>query len=180
MNLKERLNSINKSLGTVGENKVDLAVMLLETKSSEYWPDTEYKNWKGFCSKEIALSHSSIYVYLNTAKLAQNNNFRITDMKYIVAAIGWERFRIGLAKLTESEPVNVVMFIKKFKNLNLNERVTYEENDSKLVNFSFSIPQEAADDLTAELLARGMRMTNKSRTNASAAMVKLIKDLTKD
>ena len=177
MNLSERLISINKSLGTVGENKVDLATMLLETKASVYWNDSLYGSWRNFCDNEIALSQASIYVYLKTASLAKANSFRIPDMKHIVDAIGGERFRIGLTKIVESEPVNVVKFIKKFKHLNLNERVTYADGESALVNFTFSIPQEAADDLTNELLSRGMRMTNKSRTNASSAMVKMVKDL---
>tara|TARA_R110000744_G_scaffold170264_2_gene288403 strand:- start:8645 stop:9184 length:540 start_codon:yes stop_codon:yes gene_type:complete len=177
MNLSERLNKINNSLGTVGEGKVDLATMLLETKVSEHWPSTTYKSWKNFCSTEVALSHSAIYVYLNTAQLAKDNNFRITDMKYIVQAIGWSRLRIGLSKLVKSEPVNVITFIKMFKDLNLNQRVTYEDSDSSLVNFTFSIPQKYADTLTNELLVRGMRMTNKSRSNMSSAMVKLVKEL---
>lgn len=180
MTLTERLNNINKSLGTVGENKVDLSTMLLETRASECWAETSYGSWKAFCSKEVALSYSAVYVYLRTAKLARDNNFRITDMKYIVDSIGWERFRIGLSKLDPSDQVNVITFIKKFKDLNLNERVTYgaDEEEKKMVTFSFHIPQSVAETLTDELVIRGMRITNKSRTNASAAMVKLVKDLT--
>lgn len=177
MELAERLNGINESLGTVGEGKVDLAIRLLETKTAVYWKDTYYGSWKSFCSTEIALSNSAIYVYLNTAKLAQRNKFRLPDMKHIVDAIGWERFRIGLTKIVETEPVNVVTFIKKFKNLNLNERVVYEDSESKLVNFNFSIPKSAADILTNELLIRGMKITNKSRVNMSSAMVRVVRDL---
>ena len=69
------------------------------------------------------------------------------------------------------------MFIKKFKHLNLNERVKYEDKESELVDFSFSLPKEAADALTAELLTHGMRITNKSRSNMSSAMVEIIKTL---
>ena len=180
MNLSTRITSISNSLGTVGENKVDLALMLLETKSSEYWKETDYGSWKGFCEKEVALSHSSIYVYLKTAKLAKDTKFYVSDMKHVVAAIGWERFRVGLSKLGKGEVVNVVKFIKRFKDINLNERIIYEEHDSKLVHFSFSIPESVAEDLTNELVARGMRITNKSRTNASAALVKLVKEFVED
>ena len=179
MNLKQRLVNINKTLGTVSENKVDLAVILLETKASEYWKDTSYGGWQAFCSAEVALSYASVFVYVKTAELAKANKFRLADMKHIVAAIGWSRFRVGMTKIDPSQPVNVVKFIKLFKNLNLNERVTYGKNEEekKMVDFKFSIPQATADLLTRELVIRGMRITNKSRTNASSAMTRLVNEL---
>ena len=101
-------------------------------------------------------------------------------MKHIVDTIGWERLRLGLAKTTPEEPVNVIMFIKKFKDLNLNERITYGEDESDFVNFSFSLPPKIADEFTTALLSHGMRMTNKSRTNMSSAMTKIIKELAEE
>ncbi len=177
MDLKARLSSINESLDTTGKSKVDLALMLLDTKAAVNWKDTKYGTWKEFCNAEIALSQASIYVYLRTAKAALDNNFYKPDMKHVVASIGWQRFRIGLTKIDKSEPVNVIAFIKKFKDLNLNERVTYGDSEDDLVNFTFSLPQSVADDFTNELLAKGMRITNKSRTGMSSAMTKIINDL---
>lgn len=174
MKLSERLSKINKSLNTVGEGKVDLAIMLYEIKASEYWPETKYGSWKNFCNTEVALSQSAILVYLKTVKLAKNNNFRITDMKHITNVIGWERLRIGLSKTVQSEPVNVVMFIKKYKNLNLNERVTYAKGEGDLVNFSFNVPESTAVVFNAILTTHGMRTTNKTRSEMSTAMIKLV------
>ncbi len=177
MNLTEKLNLINSYLGSVDTNKVKLAIQLLDTKASEYWKETTYGSWKNFCSKEISLSLSAIYVYTKTIEIAKSIKFTADDMENIVGHIGWGKFRIGVTKVDRENPLSVKNFIEKFKNLNLNEVVKFEDNASNLVEFSFKLPVDVADILTEKLLIRGMRLYNKNRANASAALVKLIKEL---
>lgn len=180
MNLTERTKNITTYLSSIDGCKVTLANELLATKISVTWRSTIYDTWKNYCDECVSLSQSSIYVYLKTAELAYSNAFTDVDMKIIVAAIGWERFKIGLTKIAKDETVNRNVFIERYKDINLNERVTYKGSDSELESFSFRLPQDAADTLTNALLARGMRLTNSSRSNLSSAMVKLIADLVED
>lgn len=179
MNLATRLININSKLEDISNNKVALAFDLLNTKRHTYWKDTPYDSWRAFCDTNIALSQASIYVYIKTADLAEKNKFTDSSSSLIVQTIGWERFRIGLTKIGSDEIITGAEFIKRYKYLNLNERVTYNESESSLVNFNFSVPKDIAEILTNELVSRGMRITNKSRTNMSSAMGKLVNDIAK-
>lgn len=177
MELKDRILLINTCLAKVDNSKVTLAMELFKARRDVYWKDTPYVYFGTFCKEEVALSSSSIFKYLSAMQLAERNKFSVEQMALIVNTIGWCRFAAGLTKIAAEEIISVAVFIDRYKAINLDKRVTYEESESKLVSFNFAIPQKAADDLTAALLTRGMRVTNKSRTNMSAAMVKLIKDL---
>jgi hypothetical protein len=177
MNVQTRIENIKSSLENISNNKVFLAFELLATKRETNWKETQYVRWSTFCDMEVALSQASVYVYLKTAQLAENNKFGRKTSSHIVNTIGWDRFRIGLTKIDQAELITAAQFIERYKNLNLNERVTYEKDEGSLVNFNFNIPADVADMLTNELVARGMRITNKSRSNSSAALVKLIKEL---
>lgn len=180
MELKTRIANINNHLDTVSNSKVKLAFELLDTKRDTFWKDTKYKTWNRFCAEEVALAQSTVYVYLNAANLAEKNSFPKEVASLVVNTIGWERFRIGLTKIGDDEIITPAEFIKRYVKLNLNERVTYEEPDTDLVNFTFNIPDAAASILEGALLSRGMRVTNKSRTNVSSAMSKLIDDLIRE
>ncbi len=174
MKLPERITLIKDHLASISNNKVKLAFELLYTKRSEKWSTTTWMSWKNFCSMNVALSHAAIYVYLKTAELAQRNKFTELQSAYIVNTIGWERFRIGLTKIDATEIITTATFIERYKNLNLNERVVHEEGESELVNFSFNVPEETANKLNAILTTHGMRTTNKSRSEMSSALVKLV------
>ncbi len=180
MKLLTRISNINGHLGSIDGCKVSLANELFDAKKNVYWQETSYGSWKVFCDKNVSLSQSAIYVYLKTAELARDNKFSPAEMKILVDSIGWERLKIGLTKVAKNETISWQTFISRYFDLNLNERVTYEDTESELVTFAFHIPQDAADTLTNALLARGMRIVNKSRSNLSSAMVKLIDDLVDD
>ena len=175
MNLLTATTNINTNLQNVDNSKAKLANALFDARKEVFWKETPYKYFKTFCEKEVALSHSAIFIYLKTAELSKKAKFSVQDMQLITVAIGWNRLRIGLTKLTTY--VTPAEFIELYKNLNLNDRVVYEDKNTRLVNFNFNIPKEYADILTEELLVRGMRISNKSRTNMSAAVVSLIKEL---
>ena len=177
MNLEERILLINERLSNVDNSRVTLAMELFNARRDVYWKDTKYKFFKTFCTEEVALSHSKVFVYLNVVKLSIANKFNVSDMSRIVDTIGWSRFRIGLSEIGADEIITVAQFLTRYKNLNLNSRVTYESGERKLVDFQFCLPKESAEILTNELIIRGMRVTNKSRINISSAMVKLVKEL---
>jgi hypothetical protein len=174
MKLPERITLIKTHLSTISNSKVKLAFELLNTKLSERWSTTSWLSWKNFCNMNVALSTSAVYVYTKTAELAKRNKFGEVNSTYIVDIIGWERFRLGLAKIDPTEIITADTFIQRYKNLNLNERITHEEGDSELVNFSFNVPKNTADKLNAMLTTHGMRTTNKSRAEMSTAMIKLV------
>lgn len=98
-------------------------------------------------------------------------------MRYIVKAIGWERFKLGLSLNDKDESVGKELFIERYKDIDLNARTKFKEANNELESFAFHLPKDAADTLTNALRMRGMRETNSSRSNLSAAMVKLIADL---
>ena len=175
MNLPERITLINDHLTGVSNNKVKLAFELFYTKNSEKWSSTSWMSWKEFCNMNVALSTSAVYAYTKTAELAKRNKFSEVNSTYIVNTIGWERFRLGLSKIDAAEIITAATFIERYKNLNLNERVTHEEGESDLVNFSFNVPADTADILNGILTTHGMRTTNKSRSEMSSAMIKLVK-----
>jgi len=174
MNLPERITLIKDHLASISNNKVKLAFELLYTKRSEKWSSTTWLSWKNFCNMNVALSTAAVYVYTKTAELAQRNKFTEVQSTYIVNTIGWERFRLGLSKIDATEVITVATFIERYKNLNLNERIVHEEGESELVNFSFNVPEATADKLNAILTTHGMRTTNKSRSEMSSAMIKLV------
>ena len=175
MHLIKRTKVIRQHLIQIENHKFDLAFMLYDTKLTTNWRSTQYGSWINYCNQEIPLAQSTIYKYLNTAKLAKEFNYCHSEVGTIVHAIGWARFQLGLTKLTRR--ILPKTFIKRFNDLNLNERVTYSESDSDLVNFSFQLPEDVATSLTGMLLARGMRINNKSRVNASHAMCKLVDEM---
>lgn len=178
MNIPTRIENIKTHLLHISKNKVGLAFELLKTKRSESWASTSWMSWKGFCSTNVALSMASVYVYTKTAEMVESNKFTETQANHIVQTIGWERFRLGLTKIGDDEIISGATFIGRYKNLNLNERITYDDSkDSGLVNFSFNLPADVADLLNAELVTYGMRTTNRSRSNMSAAMIKLVKEI---
>ncbi len=174
MKLPERITLIKDYLATVSNSKASLAFQLLHTKRSEKWSSTTWLSWKNFCNMNVALSTSAVYAYVKTAELAERNKFTEVGSIYIVDTIGWERFRLGLSKIDVAETITVATFIERYKNLNLNERITHEEGESELVNFSFNVPAETADILNGLLTTHGMRTTNKSRSEMSSAMIKLV------
>lgn len=180
MNLTEKLDMIKEYLRTISNDKVALAITLLNTKRTTNWKETPYLSFREFADKHIALSQASIYVYLKTAQLAEQNDFTNADSVNIVNAIGWERFKVGLTKIPDNEKLTVEQFIERYKNVNLNERVTYGKDETDLVDFKFLLPKNTAEILTNALLVRGMRITNKKRDNLSAAMAKLVNDLIKE
>lgn len=180
MSLLKRIESIKTHLGDIDGCRAALANELLYTKTVTFWKNTMYGSWNKFCSECIGLSRSSIYVYLKTAELSETHEFSLADMQHIIKSIGWERFKIGLTKTDDSQTVSRALFIEWYHDVNLNERVVYEESESELVPFSFHIPQDAADTLNNALMVRGMRFTNKTRSNLSSAMVKLINDLVEE
>lgn len=177
MYLPQRIENIKSHLDGVSRSKTKLAFALLNTKRSENWGSTTYISWKGFCNMNVALSTASVYVYVKTAEMAENNKFTPTASDYIVQTIGWERFRLGLTKIGESEVITAAKFIERYKHLNLNERITYEESESNLENFTFNVPSDTADKLNSLLTTYGMRTTNRSRTNMSSALIKLVESL---
>jgi len=174
MNLPERITLIKRHLELVSNSKASLAFELLYTKRSEKWSSTTWLSWKEFCNMNVALSTSAVYAYTKAAELALRNKFNEVQSVYIVNTIGWERFRLGLAKIDAAEIINAATFIERYKDLNLNERVTHEEGDSELVNFSFNVPAKTAEVLEGILISHGMRITNKSRSEMSTAMIKLV------
>lgn len=177
--MKKLIERINKSLRESSSKKVQLALDLLYAKNSTDWKLSSYGSWRAFCAREVALSQASIYVYLNTARLAEDKKLSKTVMVNIVKLIGWDRFRIGLSKLDSDEKVVFSEFVERFKDLNLNQRVTYNEDQKDTVRFTFDLPKKVADSLTEELLLKGMRITNKSRSNMSSAMAKIVEDIEK-
>jgi hypothetical protein len=178
MKLPESINIIAHYLDRSDMIKPRLAVELWKTKNDYYWPETKYSTWRKFCSDEVALSQSSIYRYLNTVTLMNKFDYDLIQVLNIVKVIGWSRFQLGITKITAKLTVN--KFISTYKDLNLNERVKFEANYSKLVHFTFAIPEQDAETLTNELIIRGMRVHKHNRINASAAMVALIKEMYKD
>ena len=174
MNLPERITLIKNHLETISNSKVQLAFELLYTKRSEKWSSTTWMSWKNFCNMNVALSTASVYVYTKTAELAQRNKFSEVQSDMIVGVVGWERFRLGLSKIDATEIITSAIFIERYKDLNLNERITHEEGESELVNFSFNVPVDTADILNGILTTHGMRTTNKSRSEMSSAMIKLV------
>lgn len=177
MSLLTRIENIANFLGKIDSRKVELANELSDTKTSTYWPKTPYGSWNEFCHQRVALSSSSIYVYVRTAALAKDNGFSTLQMKVLVASVGWERFKLGLTKIGVDETIKCDEFIKRYHDLNLNERITFEDEESDLVTLAFQLPQETADALCNALLMHGMRVTNKTRTNLSDAMVKLVAEM---
>ena len=175
MNVITAVENINLFLGPMDMRKPRLAMALYHAKRGINWRDTTYGSWRGFCSAEIGLSHSSIYQYIKTAEIMLKYTYTLNDSLNIVKSIGWSRFRLGLTKIDDY--VDIANFIDTYKYINLNERVKFEENDTELVNFSFSIPAHDAEVLTNELIVRGMRVHKHNRMNASAAMVTLVKEL---
>jgi hypothetical protein len=177
MNLPTRIALLRTKLSNVDNNKVALAAELYSARRDVYWKDTSYGSFKAFCVAEVALSQASVFVYLNVFRLSEANKFTAAQMSRIVDTIGWGRFRAGLTKIDSSEIITVAEFLGRYKNVNLNERVSYEKDESDLVDFPIRIPKTAAVILTNALVARGMRITNKTRANMSSAMVKVIRDL---
>jgi len=177
MNLETKINNIKNYLLNIGKSKIKLAIGILILKRSEYWRSTRYGSWRKFCDEHIALSQSSIYRYIKTAELAEDNKFTSTNLWEVVQAIGWSKVQLGLTKIGKDELITTEEFIKRYKDINLNERVTYSEDNHSLIGFTFNLPEATASILTKELLVRGMRITNNSRSNMSAAMVTLVKDL---
>lgn len=175
MDVQTAKRQIDRLMERIDLTKPRLAHFLLETKNGIYWRETEYLTWSGFCEKNVALSTSSIYKYLKTAELMNHYNYSMIECLDIIEDIGWARFQLGLTKLEKR--ISVKKFIKRFHDANLNERIVYQEHDTELVEFSFQIPDQYAQLLTNELIVRGMRVQNHNRTNASAAMVQLIKDV---
>lgn len=168
---------INYQIIKIDRNKPALAAALYQVKNKFIWPETEFKSWRGFCNTKIELSYSTIYRYIKTAELFNKLNYSVIEVNYLVSSIGWSRFQLGLTYLDEN--ITVADFIDRFRDLNLNERVVFGESESNLVQFSFALPEHTAEKLTDELLLRGMRLNNKTRCNASNAMVKLIRDIGK-
>jgi hypothetical protein len=152
--------------------KLLLATAIYDCSVLVNWKNTPYKSYADFCKKEVSLSQASIYRYLKTAKLMVKYHYSLKQLRAIVEDIGWCRLQIGLS--TIKKRITHLSFVARFKDINLNARVKFEDDPSDLVKFSFSIPKDHAEILTAELVANGMRETNKSRTNSSAAMVKII------
>jgi len=175
MNVSNAITHITKNLKAVDSKKTSLALELYEAKNSIKWKKTIYGNWVSFCNKEVNLAQSSIYSYLKTAQLIKKYSYSLEDANTVVDQIGWSRLQIGLTKL--SSKMTVLRFIEKFKHINLNERITYEKDSSELIDFSFKLTEDVALLLTNDLLTRGMRITNKSRTNASSAMASLVNEL---
>jgi hypothetical protein len=169
MNLVTARTELRTCFNRTDSSKVHLAVN---------WKKTPYKNWSNFCKAKVPLSESAIYGYLKTAELIIKYHYFINDCVLISKEIGWCRFQAGLTKITTH--ISPYEFISTFKDIDLNERVKFESETSDLVKFSFSIPKEHAEILTAELIANGMRETNRSRTNSSAAMVKIINKFVED
>lgn len=177
MNLCDTTKYLKISLGNVDSAKPELAKVLWNTKHNFCWKETKYGTWRKFCNLEVALSQTTIYKYLKTAELINKFNYSYLFVFHIVSSIGWARFQLGITKIESYLPVD--KFIQKFKHLNLNEKVVFEESDSELIPFSFSLPAHSAELLTNELVVRGMRINKHNRTNASAAMIKLLRDIQK-
>ncbi len=175
MSVENHFTRISSYLSTIDLGKPRLAKALLNAKIDINWKETEYGSWRGFCNVKLNLSYSSIYRYVRIAQTAEKLGYTLNDMLNIVVGIGWSRFYLGLMDCQEF--LFIDEFIEKYKDLNLNKRVTYESKDSDLVPFSFNLPAETAARLTDELIVRGMRVSKKNRTNASSAMEKLMKDV---
>ncbi len=176
MNVEQTSILLKGLISTIDTTKPMLAIELYYAKKNIIWQDTEYGNWVGYCNVEIPLSQTTIYKYLKTGELITKYEYSLDAIGEMVKAIGWARTQLGLTKIDSHMPVDV--FITMFKDVNLNQRVTYDTStDSHLTQFSFELPEHAASILTGELMARGMRDSNGYRTNASEAMRLLIKDL---
>jgi hypothetical protein len=178
MNALKAKNRLNTWVLKTDTCKLLLAVAIYDCSVLVDWKNTQYKSYADFCKKEVSLSQASIYRYLKTAKLLSKYDYTVNQARYIVNGIGWCRLQIGLTKITER--LDVFSFCNKFRDIDLNARVKFEDDPSELVKFSFSLPKEHAELLTAELISKGMRETNKSRTNSSAAMIKIIDQFVED
>ena len=176
MNVSTSTVRVKEYLNSVDMSKPLLAFELHALKTNVYWKGTEYESWRGYCNVEVALSQASIYQYVRTAQLSIKYNYSLDDLLIITRSIGWSRLQLGLTKL--DEVISVPAFILRFKELNLNERIVFEKDSSTLVSFSFSLPKAYGELLTQELVARGMRVDKSNRINASAAMIKLVQDVT--
>jgi len=175
MSVENHITRISSHLGTIDLGKPRLAQALLKARNEVNWKETDYGSWRGFCNVKVKMSYSSIYRYVRVAEMAEKLDYTLDDMRHIVIVIGWSRFYLGLMDCQKFLYVNE--FIDKYKDLNLNKRVTYESKETDLVTFSFALPAEAAARLTDELIIRGMRVSKQNRTNASAAMEQLMKDV---
>lgn len=175
MNLPESTKKIAKYLKSSDKSKPNLALELWETKNSHRWKNTRYGSWRNYCDNNVALSQASIYKYMYTGKMINRFGYELSTINKIVTAIGWARFQLGITKINVH--LTAEKFIFSFKDLNLNERVEFEKDQSDLVNFTFSVPKADADILTDELVVRGMRIHKHNRINISAAMIKLIREI---
>ena len=175
MSVENHITRISSYLGTIDLGKPRLAQSLLRAKTEINWKETEYGSWRGFCNVKVKMSYSSIYRYVRIAELAEKLGYTLNDMFNIVMVIGWSRFYIGLVRCQDF--LYIDQFVARYKDINLNERVTYETKETDLVTFSFALPANAAARLTDELIIRGMRVSKQNRTNASAAMEQLMKDV---
>jgi len=177
-NAQAYLVRIKDFLKTSEMTKPRLAVELANAKQRVDWRSTDYRFWSTFCREEVPLTLATIYNYVNTGLLIEKHGYPITQVMQIIDVIGWARFCAGIVLLESYIPV--VEFIERFKDINLNQKVKMGETESDLVTFSFNIPAESAELLTNELIARGMRTTGCSRVNASAALCKLVKEVSEN
>ena len=178
MNALKAKNRLNTWVLKTDTCKLLLAVAIYDCSVLVDWKNTPYKSYSDFCKKEVSLSQASIYRYLKTAKLIAKYQYSLHQARVILDDIGWCRLQIGLA--TIEKRITPISFIERFKNIDLNARAKFEDDPSDLVKFSFSLPKKHAEMLTAELIFRGMRETNKSRTNSSAALIKIIDKFVED
>jgi hypothetical protein len=175
MSLLESTKKIAKFIKNSDQSKPELALELWNTRNNHKWKNSQYGSWRSYCDYNVAMSSTAIYQYLYTAKLIKKFTYSLSEVNTIVAAIGWSRFQLGISKITVY--LTVEEFVLAYKNINLNQRVTFEKDKSELVSFTFSMSKNDADILTDELIVRGMRLHKQNRINASAAMIKLIKEI---
>jgi len=177
MELKQKTNKLKLLVSLADSRRTELAEYLYTVRGSESWKNTEYGSWKNYCIHNVSMSLSSIKLYVRTIKLAKEHDYGSSSVNLIVSAIGWSRLVLGLTKLGEDEFISEQEFINRYKDLNLNERVTHKGEDSELVNFNFNISKKHAEILEIALVAQGMRISDKSRTNMSSAMEKVVDGL---
>lgn len=177
MELKLKTKKLKLLVSLVDDKRVELAEYLHTVRNSECWKNTYYGSWKNYCIHHVNMSFSSINLYVRTIKLAKEHKYNSSSVNLIVSNIGWSRLVMGLTKLGEDEFITEEEFIARYKNLNLNERVTHKGEDSEMVNFNFNISKKHAEILEVALVAKGMRISNKSRTNMSSSMEKIVDEL---
>lgn len=180
MNIAKVTKKVSGLIKTIDHKRPQLAFQLLHLKEGVNWKHTEYQRWSKYCKECVHLSHSAIFVYVNAAKKAELHNFNQGDVETITDAIGWKRFCIGINKLDVKEEVTVLQFIALFKNVDFNERTYTKSEEGELVNFSFNLPPETATILNNILLANGMRVCKKGRSNVSGAMQQVVENHLKD